>query len=476
MKYFVFLVLFCPMLLWSKPAVISGTLHEHTSDSMLLYGYGRGDEVNPQKILLAQTTVDANGKFFLKVDLAKSTEFNLKNGNDWIISNGFLSPGDSIVFDVRKDSFDINGKGADKILLGLRFVDTFYRKAPLGPEYKYAYVKLDTKDYVMYLDKRRALQLEFLKDNFHATSSDSDFVHYMTADINYKYGVDKLGYLWKHNYSLRKKGITDPGADYFKLPKDIPLENPQALFSPQYYFFLRDYVTALSDYKKDHLSPGKRKQFRELTAKFNIANKELHQPYNVLASLGIFLDRMQFPFYTAHQKEELDSLLEKWVNTTSDTHLIYIQVMRYRKAFGSDGKPAADFTLTSLDNKEVKLSQFRGAIVLLDFWETTCSGCLKEIPYANALQQRLKDRNFVMLDICFGTSKEAWKKIIQDRNWKGIHLYCEDSHFFEDNYGMINSFPQYVLIDRYGNIHTTVARSPSQNVAETIYEMLRLPD
>ena len=57
----------------------------------------------------------------------------------------------------------------------------------------------------------------------------------------------------------------------------------------------------------------------------------------------------------------------------------------------ADAKPAADFTLPSLDGKQVKLSAFRGKVVLLNFWATWCGPCKAEIPGFVELQQQYKD-------------------------------------------------------------------------------------
>jgi thiol-disulfide isomerase/thioredoxin len=58
--------------------------------------------------------------------------------------------------------------------------------------------------------------------------------------------------------------------------------------------------------------------------------------------------------------------------------------------------PARDFTLPDLSDKAVRLSEFRGKIVLLNFWTTWCSGCLVEIPHLVELQRRNPDRVVVV--------------------------------------------------------------------------------
>jgi thiol-disulfide isomerase/thioredoxin len=58
--------------------------------------------------------------------------------------------------------------------------------------------------------------------------------------------------------------------------------------------------------------------------------------------------------------------------------------------------PALDFTLRDLDGKRVRFSEFRGKVVVLNFWATWCTACLAEIPDLIALREKLGDRVAVL--------------------------------------------------------------------------------
>jgi peroxiredoxin len=60
---------------------------------------------------------------------------------------------------------------------------------------------------------------------------------------------------------------------------------------------------------------------------------------------------------------------------------------------------APDFTLQNLQGNPVSLSQFRGKVVLIDFWATWCSPCRAAIPELVRLREKYKDRGLVILGI-----------------------------------------------------------------------------
>jgi thiol-disulfide isomerase/thioredoxin len=63
------------------------------------------------------------------------------------------------------------------------------------------------------------------------------------------------------------------------------------------------------------------------------------------------------------------------------------------------GKPAPDFTLKSVDGKNVNLAQYRGKVVLVNFWATWCDPCRIEIPWLIEMQQKYSAKGFTVLGI-----------------------------------------------------------------------------
>ena len=71
------------------------------------------------------------------------------------------------------------------------------------------------------------------------------------------------------------------------------------------------------------------------------------------------------------------------------------------------GSPAIDFTLMDIDNKEVRLSDFKGKAVMLRFWSSRCPSCKKEMPVVEQAYRKLKDKGFVVLAVNIEDPKEV---------------------------------------------------------------------
>jgi peroxiredoxin len=63
------------------------------------------------------------------------------------------------------------------------------------------------------------------------------------------------------------------------------------------------------------------------------------------------------------------------------------------------GMPVEDFHLTDLDGKTHRLTEYRGQVVLLNFWATWCKPCTTEMPAMQACYDKLKDKGFVVLAV-----------------------------------------------------------------------------
>ncbi len=116
----------------------------------------------------------------------------------------------------------------------------------------------------------------------------------------------------------------------------------------------------------------------------------------------------------------------------------------------AQAQTAPDFTLTSLDGKPVKLSDYRGKLVLLDFWATWCTPCRAEIPRFIDWQQKYGAQGLVVL----GVSMDDSSKDAADyaREMKITYPVVMGTPQVADSYGGVLGLPVNLLISRDGRI------------------------
>ena len=121
------------------------------------------------------------------------------------------------------------------------------------------------------------------------------------------------------------------------------------------------------------------------------------------------------------------------------------------QAAEEEGMVAPNFTLKSLDGEEVSLNEFRGKYVLVNFWATWCGPCKIEMPSLEALYQRFKNKNFVLLAI----SNDMFGASIVKPFVKANHLNFTillDQRLKASNAFGVTSLPSTFMIDPKGEI------------------------
>ncbi len=112
---------------------------------------------------------------------------------------------------------------------------------------------------------------------------------------------------------------------------------------------------------------------------------------------------------------------------------------------------APDFTVTTIEGETITLSDLKGKVVIIDFWDTWCPPCRKGIPDFIELYKEYKDSGFVMIGLAFGRQgKEKVKEFIQEYNIN--YPIAIPSHSVINSFGEIRSIPTAFLIDQNGNI------------------------
>jgi cytochrome c biogenesis protein CcmG/thiol:disulfide interchange protein DsbE len=115
------------------------------------------------------------------------------------------------------------------------------------------------------------------------------------------------------------------------------------------------------------------------------------------------------------------------------------------------GNAAPDIQGRDADGLVTKLSDFRGKVVLLDFWATWCPPCKLEIPWLIDIERKNKDRGFAVLGVSM--DDEGWEVVKPFMKEVGLNYRVViGNDATAEMYGNVESLPETFLIDRAGKI------------------------
>jgi peroxiredoxin len=145
-----------------------------------------------------------------------------------------------------------------------------------------------------------------------------------------------------------------------------------------------------------------------------------------------------------------------------------------------DRKPAPAFDLANATGKKVRIANYRGKVVLLNFWATDCGGCILEIPSFISIQAAHKDRAFTAvgtsMDISYDGLKnadEAWGKVTPFvSSHKVNYPILMGDQAVSDAYEL-KAFPATYLIDKSGRVAAAyVGVVSKENVEANVSKLL----
>ncbi|MFZ4262501.1 TlpA family protein disulfide reductase [Sphingobacterium sp. HJSM2_6] len=137
-----------------------------------------------------------------------------------------------------------------------------------------------------------------------------------------------------------------------------------------------------------------------------------------------------------------------------------VEAMEIKLAETKAGVPAVNFTFSDIDAKPIKLTDFKGKLVLIDMWATWCGPCRAEEPFWEKLNDTYKGKEIAFVGVSTDQDKEKWEAYIKEKALKGTQLHAGPTNPLSQAY-KINTIPRYLLIDKKGNLITPDCPRPS---------------
>ncbi|WP_337746212.1 TlpA disulfide reductase family protein [Hallella sp.] len=119
-----------------------------------------------------------------------------------------------------------------------------------------------------------------------------------------------------------------------------------------------------------------------------------------------------------------------------------------------EGNVAPDFTLKSIDGKNISLSSLKGKVVVLDFWGSWCGWCIKGMPKMKEYYAKYKGK-LEILGIDCNDTEQKWRDAVKKHELPWLHVRNEGNPDVTVLYG-ISGFPTKIVVDAEGKISKVV--------------------
>jgi cytochrome c biogenesis protein CcmG/thiol:disulfide interchange protein DsbE len=135
------------------------------------------------------------------------------------------------------------------------------------------------------------------------------------------------------------------------------------------------------------------------------------------------------------------------------------------------GKPAPDFSLKDvLQGKDYSLSQFKGKVVMINFFTFFCGPCRDEMPDLNKINNELKGRGLQTLGIALSSDPTQIRFLVKQLGLEYPVLIGTDK--VSEDYGSISVVPTTVIIDKEGNVAQRIEGTRKKEVFQKMIEPL----
>jgi len=451
LKYVIIICIsaFGSRLLAQQHTIVEGEIKNASEKQVILtlYKYINISESNELSSELA------NGRFKFTFNLKHPGYFNL-SANNSEFSFLLIEPGDSVhinmdVLQPKKVVF--TGKGADlqeyQYEANIKFNDGFHPplKATLA----------NFKPYFSYIDSCTRSKIAFL-DSFGSKLSKTAY-QVLNADLFYDEEIHKTRYFINLTKGNPANDINALYLSYFDQRKKLRV-NDTIAYSRNLIGYL--YQQNELDYMHLCYIDG---------GKFNFAGK-----YSLLKALTYGSVQERVLAYTLLLQVHIGAEaalanVKEYLNGPYNPEFKEIIRSKYefQQKFGT-GKAALAFTLPDVDNNLKRLDDFKGKIVLVDFWFNGCTGCASLFQGMSFVKEYFKkNQNVVFVNISVDTKKDHWLDGI--RLYKisdEVNLYTAgqgEKHPVIKFYGL-NGYPAQFLIDKQGKyISATLPRADIDN-------------
>lgn len=410
---------------------------------------GHSDKDTPISMLNANIDFSSYNRLpYIKVDVDKDGNINFVSDS---LKEGFYRIDHSCIVYLRPGlEIEINRKGDKVEVISHKYMNKLH-----GKQINYSDSKITNNIKNVTFEEHCKAVDNFYKDSYNFLNEiDDDRVKQLE-----KYRIDLSSLMLKLKYCLYDLDYKFT-SDYDKLLSKVKFDNPDFAMLPKWKKWLQSYFYIIR--QKDKLTD------------LEIDNIEYQCTYiedKTVKKAWVWDRFLGTPAYDDFAYKNL-KFAKTVLTDQTKINKIDTQLEKIEKCL--KGRPALEFELEDLKGNKVKLSDFKGKYVYIDFWGVTCPACIMQMPHLKKIEHKYKGKDIKFLSICLSNNIKRWKQLVKKHNVGGVNLVTKKDRSLSAFYN-IRYIPRFVLIDKYGNIINSSAPRPSEKELVEVLDNLLLP-
>lgn len=314
---------------------------------------------------------------------------------------------------------------------------------------------LPPPDFKSFLDARKEAGTALLDDFLtkYAGALSPAFYDWLAAEITYDWAYHLLyyGQIYANRWQIQPEYfdfLNDApiisnaiGNDWYRQFLQVLMARQVAKTGETEYFYASQYTLA-----GDMLSGKSLAFFRSEMIRMAFTGERYRE---ILPYYTNFLQTNEYPAYDA----KITGLYEKIARM-------------------SPGMTAPAFTGNDVDGRAIRLAQFRGRVVYLNFWASWCSACLKKMDMFNDYAAELNSRGIEIVNISIDENAENWHASVSSRNIKGYNLLASSG--YDRNIALtfgVETVPQYFIIAKNGSFADKPAGKQPEDIKNQLLQL-----
>lgn len=422
---------------------LSGKISNTDSKTIQLEGLNFSKEINLNEDGTFADTLelDYNGLYSLTINEEKQRFIYLENGFQLNIENNAEEFEKSFVF---------KGNGSDEnnfMSKKHQVVESIYGKLNDWESAK----PLFTLDEKAFIEKNESYKKEILKALDEAKLTNQNFVKLEKLDADFH--VLRMYAQYPSNYGYFTNNRAFKASENFpKIGDDFSMDNEELFkFSFSYRNLAARHFSEKMYAEKDSTKTPIEIGLANLkTIKSKLIQSELVK--NMMYELNGSTPNLE----SVYNEMSSYSIDEKFKKELAEKFEILKNLAK--------GLPSPTFDYENINGGKTSLESLKGKFVYIDVWATWCGPCIAEIPALKEVEKEYHAKNIEFVSISIDDKKdfEKWKKMVADKELKGVQLFADNNwnSDFVKNYA-IDGIPRFILIDTEGKIVNADAPRPS---------------